>query len=325
MKKTLVCILAGRGPFCEYDNDKYKLTFHNNDKQDVIAFTDKRDYPDWNPKNFSVEHNGMPYDNTQSNMSSLKNYILDWADKNGYTKLWMFDENIYRLCHFHPYTKEQFARKEKVAYDKWPELPEIEHAYGGLAGTNFIKNRIHRDAKYCHMSPISIHYWDLDKMKKITGGKIIHHTTDIMMWEDYDYFLQLLQYNIRPMTFIAYAAQKSSSQDARVKKGSFFSSGMEKTIMLGFNLYKKWGSNNLMAMRKVNMADVVIRRGLSKLQPVEYRWRHDTLDNFLQDILDEHDTMYARDSQLSKKDGFEWVSLIKDATPKSFASKFGKI
>jgi hypothetical protein len=69
------------------------------------------------------------------------------------------------------------------------------------------------------------------------------------------------------------------------------------------------------------MADVCIRRGHSKLQPVTYRWRHDTLDNFLQDVLDEKDTNYARDSMKGKEVGFEWASLIKNATPKAF--KFG--
>ena len=321
MKKTLVAILAGRGPFCKYDADIYKKTFHTNDKQDVVAFINQPEFPNWKPKNFAVEHNGMPYTNTASNMASLKNFVLDWADKKGYTKVWMFDENISRLCKFGPYTKEDFAAKKVVPYVKWPELPEIEHAYGGMAGSNFIKNRIYRDTKYCHMSPVSIHCWDLEKMKKATGGKIIQHTTDEMMWEDYDYFLELLRYGIRPMTYIEYAAQKGSSQDARVKQGSLFSAGDMKTAMLGFNLYKKWGINNVMAIRKVNMADITIKRALSKLQPVEYRWRYDTLDNFLQDVLDEKNTLYARDSMKSKDDGFQWVNLIKDSKPKGF--KFG--
>jgi hypothetical protein len=76
-----------------------------------------------------------------------------------------------------------------------------------------------------------------------------------------------------------------------------------------------------MAIRKVNMADITIRRGLSKVQPISYRWRYDSLDNFLQDVLDEKDTMYARDSMKSKNEGFEWASLIKNATAKGF--KFG--
>jgi len=324
MSKTLVTILAGRGPFCKYDDIKYKNVFHSNDKQDVVAFVDKNEFPDWKPKNFAVEHNGMPYKDTQSNMSSLKNYVMDWAEAHGYNKVWMFDENISRLCKFGPYSKEDFIRNLTVPYVRWPELPEIEHIYGGMAGSNFIKNRIHRPAKYCHMSPISIHYWDLKKMRE-KCGKLIYHTTDIMMWEDYDYFLQLLEQGIRPMTYIEYAAQKATSQDARVKKGAFFSTGLDKTCMLGFNLYKKWGSENVMAMRKVNMADIVIRRGLSSLRPIQYRWRTDSLDNFLQDILEENETFYARDSMKSKSDGYEWVNLIKNATPKSFKEKFGQL
>jgi len=325
--KTLIAILAGGADKrCKYDKDeKYKNVFWSNSKQDVIAFTDRNEHPNWNPKNFSVEHNGMPYTDTQSNMASLKNYVLDWAEKNGYNKLWMFDENISRLCKYGPYSKDDFAKNLTVPYIRWPELPEIEHAYGGLAGSNFIKNRIHRDAKYCHMSPISIHYWDLDKMKAITGGKIIHHTTNEMMWEDYDYFLELMKYGIRPMTFIEYAAQKANSQDARVKakgkQAAFFSTGDLKTTMLGFNLYKKWGIGNVMAIRKINMVDICIRRGHSKLQPVTYRWRHDSLDNFLQDILEEKDTNFARDSQKASREEYEWVNLIQNATPKAF--KFG--
>jgi len=335
MKKPLVAILAGRGPFCKYDEQKYKNTFWSSNKQDTIAFTNRYDFPDWNPQHFSVEHNGMPdkngqngspeYNNTKSNMASLKNFVLNWADKNGYTKVWMFDENMSRVCKYGPYTKEDFAKNITVPYIKFPELPEIEHAYGGMAGSNFIKNRIHRAAKYCHMSPVSIHCWDIEKMKKITGGKILYHTTDEMMWEDYDYFLTLLQYGIRPMTFIEYAAQKATSQDTRVKQGSMFSAGMMKTAMLGFNLYKKWGSENVMAVRKVNMADITIRRAHSKVKPIEYRWRYDTLDNFLQDILDETDTNYARDSMLGKKKEYEWVNLIQNATKKTFTQKFGKI
>lgn len=320
-QKFLVAILAGRGPFCKYDDEKFKTVFWSNERQDVIAFVNRPEFPDWNPKHFSVEHNGMPYENTKSNMASLKNYILDWADFHGYTQLWMIDENISRMCKFGPYTQEDLAINKTVPYTKWDPLPEIENAYGGMTGSNFIKNRILRDTEYCHMSPASIHYWDFNKMREITGGKIIYHTTNEMMWEDYDYFLELLKYNIRPMTYIKYTGQKATSQDSRVKKGSLFSAGDEKTAMLGFNLYRKWGSENVLAVRKINMVDVTIKRGLSALRPISFRWRTDSLDNFLQDVLDETDTYYARDSEKAGREEYQWVNLIRNTTPKGF--RFG--
>lgn len=319
--KILVAILAGRGPFCKYDTEKFKDILWTNENQDVIAFTNKNDFPDWNPQHFQVEHNGMPYKNTKSNMASLKNYILDWADFHKYTKIWMIDENIAYFNKYDSYTKEDLANNKKLTFTKFQPLPEIEHAYGGMTGSNFIKNRIHRDSKYCNMTPASIHYWDLVKMKSITGGKIIYHTTNEMMWEDYDYFLELLKYNIRPMTFIQYTGTKATTQDKRVITGSLFSSGDIKANMLGFNLYKKWGSENVLATKKVNMVDVSIKRGLKTLQPLSFRWRTDSLDNFLQDVLDDKNTKYVRESELSKKEGYTWVNLIKNTTPKGF--KFG--
>jgi len=321
MTKTLTAVLAGNGPGCKYDEPKYQNVFWSNDKQDVIAFTDFRDHANWKPKNFSVVHNGMPYENTASNMASLKNYVLNWAEEHGYERVWMFDDNIARICKYGPYTKADFDRNITVPYIRWPELPEIDQPYGGMAGSNFIKNRIWRPGMYNGMSPISIHYWHIPMLKELCGGKVPLHTTDVMMWEDYDYLLTLLSYGIKPKTFREYAGQKGSSQDERVKKGSFFSTGAEKTIMLGYNLYVKWGSENTMGMRKVNMADIVIRRGIKKVGPIKHRWRIDSLDNFLQDILDERETYYCRDSSRGKTQGYEWTSLIKNAAPKEF--KFG--
>ncbi len=328
--KTLVIILAGRGSGCKYDEDKYKKSFHSNEKQDVVAFVDSDKHLDWKPKNFKVVHNISASDmfekDSVSSVSAVRNFTLRWADQHGYSKVWMFDDNFGNMKKWPKITKEDYESKKKIEYELWPELPEIEHMYGGLVNSNFIKLRLQRDSEYTHMMPMGIHYWDLAQMKEKLG-EILYFETKELLWEDYDYNLKLLKLlNYQRKTFIRWTCEKASTQDERVHTGGLFSVGVDKTTTLGFNLYKRWGSENVYALKRVNMVDVHIHRNLSKIRPVVHRWRTDSLDNYLQDILDDTDTKYVKDSVKARTTPYEWLHLIKNPDPRPPETfKFGGI
>jgi hypothetical protein len=321
MKKILIAILAGRGPKNRYDREDFK-TFHNNDLQDVIAFYDKNKYPSWQTKFVSQQHNGQPYFNTVSNVASLRNFILDYAENNGYKQLWMIDDDVRLFYHYQPFTKDDLKAKHKLEFTKFDPLPNIEHEFGGMLGGNFKRFKMATGKKFSNQMPVGCIYWDFEKIKQ-KMKQIPRFDTKTLLWDDYDYFLNLRKNNILPMTYNEYAFIKPETQDEKAEGNSIASSGIIKVCTMGFNLYKRYGSENCLCKKKLNILDV--SPALKKtFNPIEYRYRIDSLEHFLKDAYEDNNTLYVRSSEKVKKgEQILWNKLfdgIKDE-PKRF--KFG--
>ena len=318
--KTLVAILSGRGPKNIYDEDRAK-TFHNNNDQDVVAFYDKNKFPDWKSKHVTLQHNGMPYTNTVSNVGTLRNTIMKYAEDNGYKQLWMIDDDVRQFYHYNPYTKEDLNNELKLTYTKFDQLPKIEHAFGGCLGGNFKRYKLATGQKYSHQMPVGCLYFDLEKIKKIIGH-IPTFEEKILLWDDYDFFLNFRKYGIIPETFNEYAFIKPQTQDQKVAGNSIASSGIEKVCTMGFNLYKRYGSENCICKKKLNIVDVAPAM-TNKFFPVVYRHRIDSLEHFLQDVYEDDNTKYVRSSDKVKKgNDMIWIQLFQNnKEPKKF--RFG--
>jgi hypothetical protein len=321
--KILVAILAGRGPKNRYDKDDFK-TFHSNENQDVIAFYDENVHPNWKPKNVQLQHNGMPYTNTVSKVASLRNYILDYAENNGYKQLWMIDDDVRLFYHYKPFTKEDLEQKNKLEFTKFDPLPEIEHEFGGMLGGNFKRFKLATGKKYSNQMPVGCIYWDLEKIKNKIGS-VPRFDTQVLLWDDYDYFLNFRKHGILPMTFNEYAFIKPETQDKKTEGKSIASAGMQKVCTMGFNLYKRYGSENCLCKKKLNILDVspTLRKTFG---PIKFRYRIDSLEHFLKDAYEDDNTLYVRCSDKFRKGcKVEWTVLfenIKDE-PKKF--KFGNV
>jgi hypothetical protein len=321
MSKLLVAILAGRGPKNRYDKDDFK-TFHFNKDQDVVAFYNQNDYPNWQPKHVTLKHNGMPYTDTVSKVATLRNTILDYAEFRGYKQLWMIDDDVRLFYHYNPFSKEDLEQKKKLTFTRFDPLPTIEHEFGGMLGGNFKRFKLATGKKYSNQMPVGCIYWDLEKIRaKI--GEVPRFETKVLLWDDYDYFLNMRKHDILPMTFNEYAFIKPETQDIKAEGDSIASAGIQKVCTMGFNLYKRYGSENCLCKKKLNILDVspTLRK---KFGPICYRYRIDSLEHFLKDAYEDDNTLYIRCSdKVRRGDQMAWTKLfetLKDE-PKKF--RFG--
>jgi hypothetical protein len=321
MSKLLIAILAGRGPKNRYDKDDFK-TFHNNENQDVIAFYNKNDFPNWNPKHVTLQHNGMPYTNTVSNVASLRNTILDYAENNGYKQLWMIDDDVRLFYHYKPFTKEDLENKKKLEFTRFEQLPQIEHPFGGMLGGNFKRYKMATGKKYSNQMPVGCIYFDLEKIREKIGS-VPRFETQVLLWDDYDFFLNLRKHDILPMTFNEYAFIKPETQDIKAEGHSIASAGIKKVCTMGFNLYKRYGSENCLCKKKINILDVspTLRKTFG---PIEFRYRIDSLEHFLKDAYEDNNTLYVRNSDKIKR-GHQmiWTQLFENIQDEPKKFRFG--
>jgi hypothetical protein len=319
--KTLIAILAGRGPKTKCDDDNF-VTFHSNATQDVVAFYNQTKFPDWKPKHFALEHNGQPYTDTVSIVARLRNTILDYAEAHGYEQLWMIDDDVRLFYHYHPYTKADLESKKPLVFDRFDALPQMEHEFGGLIGGNFKRFKLATGNKYSNQLPVGCIYWDLKKIKAKIGS-IPKFEEKTLLWDDYDYYLNLRKNEILPHTFNEYAFIKYETQDEKAEGDSLASSGITKVCNMGFNLYKRYGSENCLCKKKLNILDVSPQ--LRKTyQPILYRYRIDSLEHFLEDAYNDDNTLYVRSSDKVKKGmPIQWTQLFSGGKPVEKKFRFG--
>jgi hypothetical protein len=321
MDKVLVIILAGRGPDMKWNKPKFE-TFHSNDKQDVVALYNKNDYPNWQSPYAKMVHNGQPFPPGTEIFSKICNVGLDYAEDNGYEKVFIVDDNCSLFYHYHNYTKENLKNKDKLTFDRYAPLPEIEMPFGGFTAANFKRFKISTGAKYSHQMPVSSMYWNIPLMKEKIG-LIPRFDENTPIWPDYDYYLNLRKLDILPHTFNRYAFIKPDTQDQRVKGKSLASKGDLRVCTMGYNLYKRYGSENCICKKKTNFLDVSPAMK-KKFFPVVYRYRVDTLEHFLKDAYDDHDTLYIRESELVKKGNeIKWTDLFADIKDEPKKFRFG--
>jgi len=242
----------------------------------------------------------------------------------------MIDDDGTAFYKYDDYSNEDLEAGKTPTFEKFPPLPEIEHPFGGILGSNFKRFKLATGKKYSNQMPVGCIYLDLKKLKNMGG--VPRFEEQILLWDDYDFFLKLRKMGIAPMTHNYYAFIKPFTQDQKVQKsstgtGAFriksqASSGMEKVINMGFNLYKRYGSENCICKKKLNIVDVHPAM-TTKFHPIVFRHRIDTLSHWLEDILDDDNTKYVRASDKVKRgDEMEWLSLVQREGKKPF--RFGQ-
>jgi hypothetical protein len=321
--KTLVIILAGRGPKMKWNQPRF-VTFHNNDVQDVVALYNKNDYPDWKSPYATLLHNGQPYPEGTEIFAKICNIGLNYAEDNGYEKVYIVDDNCSLFYHYDDYTKDDLENKRKLTFHSYAPLPEIEKEFGGFTAANFKRFKISTGEKYSHQMPVSSMYWNIPLMKEKIGS-IPRFDEATPIWPDYDYYLNLRKLGILPWNFIRYAYIKTETQDQKVVGKSLASKGDLRVCTLGYNLYKRYGADNCVCKKKLNFLDVspAMKRTFF---PVKYRYRVDTLEHFLKDAYEDTDTKYIRESELVKKGGeMKWTDLFANVIDEPKKFRFGNV
>jgi len=310
--KELIGILGGRGPNTNMDKDSFTWC-QSNDTHDVISLTNINQYPDWKPKHFTAIHNGQPYTDVNMIISRICNNIFKYALENGYSKVWRLDDDVTHILKYEPYTQENLMNKDPLKYIKNDfKMPSIEHAYGGMNGTNFKKTKMLSGKKYSHQCPAGCHYYDLEKIINANGGEMLWYEEKELIWEDYDYIIKLRKLGIQSQLHTGYAYVVPGTQDDNVSSGtSLASSGVKKMCTYSYNLYKKWGELNTYIKIKSNLVDCHPSLNGKYTDKIVHRFRVDTLENFLEDVYNDQ-LNCKRSMKILRGAPLVWPGLIQD-------------